>query len=43
LEVERGGVDSARKQVNEFCADVANYMAKTSQIFGVNQITITKE
>lgn len=34
LEVERGGVEDARKQVDEFSADVANYMAKTAQIFG---------
>lgn len=34
LEVERGGVDSSRALVNEFSADVANYMAKTVQIFG---------
>ena len=38
LEVERGGLESARKDVDEFSADVANYMAKTSQVFG----TLTK-
>jgi len=41
LEVERGGVETARQQVDEFSADVANYMAKTTQIFGTNQIDVS--
>lgn len=43
FEVERGGSEKARKNVDEFAADVANYMAKTSQVFGTNQVTLNKE
>lgn len=43
LEVERCGMDSARNQVDEFSADVANYMARTSQTFGNNQLASSKE
>jgi hypothetical protein len=41
FEVERGGIETSRKQVDEFSADVANYMAKTTQIFGTNQIDVS--
>jgi hypothetical protein len=34
LEVERGGIEQARIQVDEFAADIANYMAKISLSFG---------
>ncbi len=40
LEVERGGIETSRKEVDEFSADVANFMAKTAQQFGT--ITINK-
>lgn len=34
LEVERGNSSEARFEVDEFAADVANYMAKITQVFG---------
>lgn len=41
LEVERGDIQSARKEVDEFSADVANIMAKCSQMLGT--ITINDD
>lgn len=38
LEVERGGNEQSRNDVDEFAADVANFMAKTSQQFGTLRI-----
>lgn len=43
LEVERGGIESARSDVDEFAADVGNFMAKTCQTLGTIKLEISEE